>query len=63
MTEIFVQFSSASEETIVASFGAPQDETAFPNQGVVNSSDPRWGTYYKTIPAGAQSAWPAPTSN
>lgn len=63
MIEIFVQFSDTSDETIVAAFGSPQDKTAFPNQGVVDSSDLRWAPYYKSILAGVQSAWPAPTSN
>jgi hypothetical protein len=62
MAEIFVQFADATEKVIVAAFGCAQDETAWPNQGIVANSDSRWAAYYATIPIGAQAAWPEPTS-
>lgn len=37
-----VQFLDSTEKVIVAIFAGPQDPTAWPNQGKVDSSDPRY---------------------
>lgn len=62
MDEIFVQFSDATQKTIISAFSASQNPVTWPNQGTVTASDARWATYYAMIPADAQAAWPAPTS-
>ncbi len=61
MTTLNVQFSDASEEIIVSYFGSPQDPAVYQNLGTVDTSDPRWKTYFD-----AQADWvkpylPAPT--
>lgn len=51
-----VQFSDATQEIVLAYFGCPQDENAFPNQGTVAVSDARWKTFYASLPAMMQDA-------
>lgn len=46
---IFVQFSDSTEATIIAVFSEPQDETIYPNQGALESSDPRYSTWYSAL--------------
>lgn len=48
---IFVQFKDARQEVIVASFSCEQDAGVFPNQGTVNSEDPRYLAFAATLPA------------
>ncbi|SFO51519.1 hypothetical protein SAMN05216567_10131 [Variovorax sp. OK605] len=48
---IFVQFKDARQEVIVASFSCEQDAGVFPNQGTVNSDDPRYLAFAATLPA------------
>lgn len=59
---MIVQFSDATETTIIAAFGCSQNATAYPNQGTVTASDARWAAYYATLPASAQMSLPAPTT-
>jgi hypothetical protein len=61
MTSIYVQFSDASKTKLVSIFGAPQDATAWPNQGVVDSSDPRYLAYYQSVPSAALLGLPPPS--
>ena len=49
MATIFVQFSDGSQSEVIAYFTSPQDETAYPNSGTVESSDPRWKTFYESL--------------
>lgn len=42
MSKVYVQFSDATETTIISSFGCPQDPASFPNQATIDSSDPRY---------------------
>jgi hypothetical protein len=63
MATIYVQFTDSTETTIRAAFTNAQNATAYPNQGTVTDSDPRWATFYDAIPIGAQSGWPTPVSN
>ncbi|MBU9661891.1 hypothetical protein KTF22_08300 [Burkholderia multivorans] len=60
---INVQFSDATEETIIAYFACAQDATIYPNQGVIETSDARWKAYYSALPAIMQAGPPAPTGN
>lgn len=59
---MFVQFSDATEKTIIAMFAGAQNATAWPNQGTVTTSDARWAAYYATLPASVQAGLPAPTT-
>jgi hypothetical protein len=38
---MFVQFSDQSQQEVIAIFGCPQNEEAWPNQGEVADDDPR----------------------
>jgi hypothetical protein len=46
MTMVNVQFSDDTQATIVAYFASPQDSDFYQNMGAVETSDPRWKTYY-----------------
>ena len=59
---MFVQFSDATQSTIIATFASPQNAAAYPNQGTVAASDARWATFYATLPASFQAALTPPTS-
>ena len=43
--EAYVQFSDATETTIVASFGCPQDPAIYPNQAKIDSDDVRYQAF------------------
>jgi hypothetical protein len=60
MTTVNVQFADATDETIVSFFGCPQDPAAWPNQGTVETSDPRWKTYFDAQPELVQTFLPEP---
>lgn len=62
MTTINVQFSDNTSATIVSYFSVPQNVSVFANLGEVETSDPRWETYFNTLPASVQSSIPAPTA-
>jgi hypothetical protein len=62
MTTLNVQFSDATNETIVSYFYSPQDPAAWPNYGTVEDSDPRWKVYYDAQPPNTQQYLPVPTS-
>lgn len=55
-----VQFSDATESTIVSYFAGPQDPQVFPNQGQVDTSDSRWKTFFDSLPAYVQQYLPTP---
>lgn len=55
-----VQFSDATEATIVSYFASPQDVATFPNQGQVEASDPRWTSYCGALPSMAAVFVPSP---
>lgn len=50
MSEIFVQFSGADAQEVVASFGCMQDSATYPNQAKVAVDDPRWLEYCDSLP-------------
>lgn len=50
---IYVQFKDEHREVIVASFSCAQDPQVFPNQGTVNSDDPRYIAFVATLPGQA----------
>lgn len=60
MANINVQFSDDTETTVVGFFGSPQDPNFYPNIGEIDSSDPRWKSYYDNQPAWVQQYLPAP---
>jgi hypothetical protein len=49
MTSVFVQFSDASQKTVVAVFGCPQDEVAYPNQAQIDASDSRYLAFINPV--------------
>jgi len=60
MTLLYVQFADDSDEVIISYFGGPQPDN-WTNQGTVDSSDPRWSTYFYTQPLFFQQMLPQPT--
>jgi hypothetical protein len=60
MTTMNVQFSDSTDQTIIAAFAVAQDPAYYTNLGTVDTSDPRWKTYYDSLPEFAQAGWPAP---
>jgi hypothetical protein len=48
--EAYVQFSDATETTIVASFGCPQDPSIYPNQATIDSGDTRYQAFINPTP-------------
>jgi len=60
MSQINVQFSDASQTTVIAYLGSPQDPVHFHNQGQIEASDPRWKVYYDSLPPAMQEGLPEP---
>lgn len=60
MTTIYVQFSDDTDTTIISYFSCPQDPDVWPNQGTIESNDPRWKTYYDQQSPFIQGFMPAP---
>jgi len=54
MTTVYVQFTDATETTVKAVFGNPQDATAYPNQATLDSTDARYQAFVNpaSTPAG-----------
>ncbi|WP_277757482.1 hypothetical protein [Achromobacter denitrificans] len=48
--QFYVQFSDSTDEEIIAAFGSPQDPAAWPSQGIVADSDPRWLAFVAKFP-------------
>lgn len=46
MASINVQFSDAKQTVICAYFDCPQDPVSYPNQGQIDTKDPRYATFY-----------------
>lgn len=59
---IYVQFADSTDAVIIAYLGGPQDPVAYPNQGTVDPSDPRWAVYYAMLSSSVQPYFPAPTN-
>lgn len=62
MTTINVQFSDATETTIVSYFAGPQDPAVFPNQGTVSQDDARYKTFFDGVYPEFQNGLPAPSA-
>ncbi|MGS1033101.1 hypothetical protein [Burkholderia glumae] len=60
---MYVQFTDSSETAIIAIFGCAQDPKIYPNQGEIETSDPRYGAYYESLPAPAQKWIEAPSED
>jgi len=59
---IYIQYSDSTEATIISYFGAPQDPDKYPNQGVIETSDARWATFYNSLPEFARAGLPPPAA-
>lgn len=60
MPDIFVQFSDSNGSKITSIFCSPQDPTVWQNQGAVALSDPRYATYYDSLPDSVKALVPHP---
>lgn len=58
---IYVQFESSAMLTVISFFFSEQDETFYPNQAQIDTSDDRWRDYYESLPIGVKDGMPAPT--
>ena len=45
MTIECVQFSDSTDSFVISVFGCPQDSKAYPNQGQIDSNDPRYQAF------------------
>lgn len=59
--DLHVQFSDASDVTIISYFGCAQDPDTYPNQATIGTDDPRWKDYYDALPEGVRWMLPIPT--
>lgn len=57
MGTVFVLFSDETNQVISTAFAVQQDPPATP----IDINDPRWKTYFNTLPANAQTGWPVPS--
>lgn len=57
---INVQFSDKTESTITTLFGGPQSPDNFNFLGEVELSDPRYITFYDSLPGYASAGMPQP---
>lgn len=46
---MFVQFKDSTKEEIIAYFGGPQCSDTYPNQGVVETDNPKWTVFYNKV--------------
>lgn len=60
MTMVNVQFSDATEASIITYFASPQDGENIPHYRQVDASDARWKAFLEGLPAESQSGFPAP---
>lgn len=58
--EIHVSFADAEESAIDGAFYSEQFYDMYPYQGVVASDDPRYVTWYSSLPPMVQQMWPTP---
>jgi len=58
-----VQFSDSGMTVVVSYFGGPQDPDEFPNQAEIQPDDPRWASFYNSLPPMIQRQLPAPTAS
>jgi hypothetical protein len=54
-----VQFADETNAVITSYFGSPQDPAIYPNQGTVESDDPRWMPFCEAVPSIARAGLPA----
>lgn len=47
MTTINVQFSDATQATVVSYFAGPQDPVIYPDQSQIDTGDSRWKAFYE----------------
>ena len=51
MQTIFVQWSDPNGDSILSVFSCAQNESEYPHQGEITSGDPRYVTYYNSLPS------------
>jgi len=60
MVMINVQFRDSSQKEIVTYFGCKQDDSTYPNQGMIESGDDRYVSFYEAQPTMNQRYLPNP---
>ena len=60
MATVNIMFSDATETVVIAYFAGPQDPEFYPNQATMDTSDPRWKTFYESMPDYLQEWLPRP---
>ncbi|MFI2901413.1 hypothetical protein [Klebsiella aerogenes] len=60
MEPIYVSFTDATHEVINGALGGVQPIESFPYQGIVYANDPRYITWYDTLPWWSQTYLPDP---
>ncbi|WP_177318071.1 hypothetical protein [Burkholderia ubonensis] len=60
---MFVAFSDASETKVTAIFDCEQDLSSWPHQGELQTSDPRYATFFSTFPLLMQASLPQPSTS
>ncbi|WP_145521170.1 hypothetical protein [Yersinia mollaretii] len=46
---MLVQFSNVKKTEIIAYLAGPQDPEGFPNQGEIETDDPKWAIFYDKV--------------
>ena len=60
-TTINVAFTDSTKMAVASYFSAPQNASVFPNQAVIETSDPLWLTFYNQMwKVGVASGLPVP---
>ncbi|KVM66026.1 hypothetical protein WJ61_30640 [Burkholderia ubonensis] len=62
MATINVQFSDATESTIIGYSACRQPDDTWPHQGEIATSDSRWSTYFASKDTESQRGLPIPAS-
>ncbi|HEN3657817.1 TPA: hypothetical protein U5E24_001561 [Yersinia enterocolitica] len=63
MDELYVQFTDETEAVIGAYFCCPQDPNVYPHLGTVFADDPRYVTFYYSLPDFIRGGMPSPIYN
>ncbi|OWS76287.1 hypothetical protein CBW22_07440 [Pantoea sp. VS1] len=59
--DIYVQFSDEKQTLIVSIFSCAQDPEIWPNQGIVDESDPRYKDYWNGMDMLTRMGMPTPS--
>lgn len=60
MSIINVQFQDSTSKVVISYFANPQDSGVCPNQGQIDASDPRYASFFNSLPADIRIGMPTP---